>query len=52
LNKKKETADPNLRDKLIHVNCQPQKKISQALLRPLQNGSYTVNAEDELSATI
>jgi hypothetical protein len=30
----------NLRDKLVHANCQPQKKISQALLRPLPNGSY------------
>ena len=30
----------NLRDKLVHANCQPQKKISQALFRPLPNGSY------------
>ena len=30
----------NLRNKLFHANCQPQKKISQALLRTLPNGSY------------
>ena len=31
----------NLRDKLVHANCHSQNKISQALLRPLPNGSYT-----------
>ena len=30
----------NLCNKLVNANCQPQKKISQALLRPLPNGSY------------
>jgi hypothetical protein len=30
----------NLCDKLVHANCQPQKKISQTYLRSLPNGSY------------
>ena len=30
----------NLRGKLVHANCQPQKEISQALLRTFLNGSY------------
>jgi hypothetical protein len=30
----------NLCDKLVHANCQLQKRMSQALLRPLPNSSY------------